>query len=70
MKAKTARMTVECPYCGCPYTFKSEARRKAFKDFGAGRPLHPACVVADKRDRVCVEAAETFVESSFHAATH
>lgn len=48
MKMKTLRNTVDCPYCGTGYTFRSETIRQAWIDGGRIDPLHQACKQAAK----------------------
>lgn len=48
---KKIRNTVNCPYCGCGYTFTSEEKRQAFLASGKTEPLHPACKKAAKQEQ-------------------
>ena len=43
MTAKTIRMTVACPFCHCPYTFRSEQKLAEFNAKEFKRPLHSEC---------------------------
>ena len=49
--AKTERMTAKCPYCGMPYTFRSESAWSDFRRKWSPRPLHAACKRQERQDR-------------------
>lgn len=55
---KTLRMTVNCPYCGCGFTFKNETAFQAHKA-NPTVPLHPACKKALQAEQQKLQQKES-----------
>jgi hypothetical protein len=50
MRLKTLRNTVNCPYCGTGFTFRSKELRQKWIVAGRKDPLHFECKQAIKKE--------------------
>lgn len=58
MKASTIRRTVDCPFCGVNYTFKSDEKLAVWRAATCIDPLHEECKKAARlRGEALVRAA-------------
>jgi hypothetical protein len=49
---RTMRMSVNCPYCGTGFTFRSDDKFRIWKENGRKDPLHAACIDAKKKEKL------------------